>query len=141
MNKDLSVICSQEINASTTKVWDILTNPEKVKEYMFGTELICSWEIGSPIVFQGEYDGQQYKDTGTVLAYEENKTLKYSYWSSFSGMEDKAENYATLCYELLPLGAGTSLQITQQGFASEEARTHSENNWKMLLDTIKKMAE
>ncbi|MBC7885478.1 MAG: SRPBCC domain-containing protein [Saprospiraceae bacterium] len=42
------------IKASVAKVWDALTNPEVVKQYFFGTDLVTDWKVGSPIIFQGE---------------------------------------------------------------------------------------
>jgi len=37
------------INAPIAKVWDALVNPELIKHYLFGTEAISDWEVGSPI--------------------------------------------------------------------------------------------
>ncbi len=38
-----------------------MTNPEKIKIYLFGTETGTDWKIGSSIIFKGEYDGQVKK--------------------------------------------------------------------------------
>jgi len=35
------------INAPAAKVWDALINPELIKQYLFGTEAISDWEVGS----------------------------------------------------------------------------------------------
>ncbi|MFT4523676.1 MAG: hypothetical protein ACI8ZN_002631 [Bacteroidia bacterium] len=43
MNKKLKVSKSIAINASATQVWDALTDPEKIKVYLFGTEAITDW--------------------------------------------------------------------------------------------------
>ncbi len=40
MRQDLQVSESIVINADLAKVWDVLTNPEIIKEYLFGTETI-----------------------------------------------------------------------------------------------------
>ena len=98
---DKNLIASSNINIQSTpsKVWDVLTNPEKIKEYLFGTEVLTDWNIGSPIVFQGEYNGQQYKDKGNVIENKKNELLKYDYWSGFSGLEDKPENYSLVTYK------------------------------------------
>lgn len=74
--------------------------PEKIKVYLFGTETITDWKIGSPIIFQGEYDGHKYKDKGNVLENVKNETLKYDYWSKFSGLEDKPDNYSIVTYHI-----------------------------------------
>ena len=57
MNKELKVTTSIEVNADKGKVQDVLTNPEKIKVYLFGTETLTDWKTGSEIIFQGEYQG------------------------------------------------------------------------------------
>ena len=128
------------INAPLEKVWDALTNPEIVKQYFFGTELLTNWEIGSDIVFQGEWEGQKYKDPGKVLEYSHNEKLAYSYLSNWSGKEDKPENYLWVCYEVKPIDKGTELTISQTNYDEERAK-HSETNWASLIDGMKKIIE
>ncbi len=65
MNRNLKVSKSIEVNSNVKKVWDALTNPGKIKVYLFGTETITDWQIGSPIIFQGEYEG--YKSRREAL--------------------------------------------------------------------------
>ena len=141
MNRNLKVSKSIEINSNAEEVWDALTNPEKIKIYLFGTETITDWKIGSPIVFQGEYDGHEYKDKGNVLENIGNETLKYDYWSGFSGLEDIPENYSVVTYEFEDLNGATHLMLTQVGFANIESRDHSESAWEMVLDGIKEIVE
>ena len=40
MDLNLKVSANIEINTPTNKIWDVLTNPEKIKIYLFGTETI-----------------------------------------------------------------------------------------------------
>ena len=126
---DKKLIASSNINIQSTpeKVWDVLTNPEKIKEYLFGTEVLTDWNIGSLIVFQGEYNGQQYKDKGNVIENTKNELLKYDYWSGFSGLEDEPENYSLVTYKIENLD-NSSVNFTwhQQGFSSEEGKCHTE---------------
>ena len=72
MNKNLIATQSIKINTKAEKVWRILTDPEKIKIYLFGTETTTVWNVGSPILFQGDYNGQRYKDKGTVIKNIEN---------------------------------------------------------------------
>ena len=141
---DKNLIASNNINIQSTpeKVWGVLTNPEKIKEYLFGAEVLTDWEIGSPIVFQGEYNGQQYKDKGNVIENKENQLIKYSYWSGFSGLEDKPENYSFVTYKIEKLDEN-SLNFTwyQQGFASEEGKSHTEQALRSMLKKVKELAE
>lgn len=128
------------VKAPIDKVWEALTNPEIVKQYFFGTELLTNWEIGSDIVFQGEWEGQKYKDPGKVLEYSHNEKLAYSYLSNWSGKEDKPENYLWVCYEVKPIDNGTELTISQTNYDEERAK-HSETNWASLIDGMKKIIE
>lgn len=142
MNRELQVSKSIEIDSTADKVWDVLTNPEKIKIYLFGTETITDWKVGSPIIFQGEYDGQTYKDKGVVLENSKNELLKYSYWSGFSRLEDKPENYSIITYSINPSPENKVIFTwKQEGFASEEGRDHSENGLYAMLEQIKELIE
>lgn len=142
MNKNLKVSKSIEINAAPDKVWDALTNPDKIKIYLYGTETITDWNVGSPIIFQGEYEGQSYKDKGNVLKKKLNSFLKYNYWSGFSGIEDIPEHYSIISYTIDPLeNKGVTLTWTQEGFASEQGQQHAASGLYGMLEQIKKLVE
>ena len=119
------------------KVWQGLTDPAIVKQYFFGTNLKSGWKVGGPITFSGEWDGKSYEDKGTILAIDPPRLLKYSYWSSMSGTEDKPENYANVTYALSEKDGVTTLEITQDNVKSQQALEHSEQNWKMVFDGLK----
>ena len=142
MDKNLIASSNIHIQSAPEKVWDVLTNPEKIKEYLFGTEVITDWKIGSSIIFQGEYDGQQYKDKGNVIENKKNELLKYDYWSGFSGLDDKPENYSLVTCKLENLD-DDSVNFTwhQQGFSSEVGKCHTEQGLKSMLEKIKELAE
>jgi uncharacterized protein YndB with AHSA1/START domain len=142
MNKDLSVTGTTLINASREQVWDALTNPSKIKEYLSGTETVTDWKAGSPIVFQGEYNGQQYKDHGTILANIPCEVIKYTYWSAFTGLEDIPDNYSTITYLVDVKGQNlTQLQWIQKGYASEAGYQHSLQGMDAFMKQIKEIAE
>lgn len=129
------------IAAPVEKVWTAITNPEAVKEYFFGTELVTTWQVGSPILFRGEWEGQAYEDKGIVLVYEPLKHIRYNYLSSWSNLEDSPENYANISYMLHEEGDHTVVVITQDHIDSEEQRAHSEQNWQMIFGAMKDMLE
>lgn len=141
MNKNLKINVSITINANIKKVWDALTNPMVIKEYLFGTETITDWEVGGPIIFQGEWEGKSYKDKGNIIALEQNKLIQYTYWSGFSGLEDKPENYSMVTYKLEESENQTILTLQQVGFSNEHAQKHSETNWTAVLNKIKQIVE
>src|SRR6476646_6915962 len=90
---------STDINAPAEKVWDALTNPEMIRQYLFGAEVTSDWTEGSPIVYQGEYQGNSYEDKGKVVTVERGKRLVVTHWSPLSGTPDTPENYHTVTYE------------------------------------------
>jgi len=142
MDKSLIATSSIAISASPARIWAILTEAHHIKVYLFGTEVITDWEIGSPVLFQGEYQGTAYKDKGTVTENALHSRLAYTYWSGFSGLEDAPENYSTVTYLIEKLDSG-SCQFTwhQQGFSSEEGKCHTQEGLKAMLEQIKELAE
>ena len=142
MNHQLKVSKAVIINAPLAKVWDGLTNPESIKEYLFGTETITDWKEGSPIVFQGEYQGQSYKDKGIVQKNILNQELSYLYWTAFSGLEDTPDNYSLITYSLKDMGNSiTELIWAQEGFANEDGYNHSVNGMDAFLESVKAIIE
>lgn len=141
MENNLILEVSTLINASKSVVWKALTDPEQIKKYLFGTETISDWKIGSPITFSGVWEGKPYIDKGTILQIEKEKILKYNYWSSFSGTEDVPANYANITYSLKERDGQTMFTILQDGIKTKEARDHSEQNWRMVMNSLKELLE
>ena len=143
MNNKLTATAKTTIHAPASKVWDALTKPELIKQYLFGTDVISDWKVGSPIVYKGEWEGKSFEDMGKILKLEPKKMLMSTHWSPLSGVPDIPENYHTVTYQLSEKnGSGsTDVTITQDNNANEEERTHSEQNWKTVLDGMKKLLE
>jgi uncharacterized protein YndB with AHSA1/START domain len=141
MKTDLIAKTSLTINASRAKVWDALVNPEAIKKYMFGTNVVSDWKEGSPIYWKGEWQGKPYEDKGVILKLEPLKTLKYSHFSPLSGLPDKPENYHTVTVELSDDELHTQISLSQDNNATEQDRKHSEENWGMMLAAMKKFLE
>jgi len=130
-----------DIAAPAAAVWMALTNPEMIKQYLFGTEATSDWKVGSPITYKGVWQGKPYEDKGTILEVVPNQILKSTYWSGMSGLEDKPENYSTVTYSLSEKGGRTTLTVTQSNNSTKESATHSEGNWKMVLEGLKALIE
>ncbi|MFD2936487.1 SRPBCC family protein [Spirosoma flavum] len=142
MRQDLIVSKSIDVNANLSTVWQALTTPEIIKEYLFGTETVTDWQVGSPIIFQGEYEGHIYQDKGVILENILNEQLTYSYWSGFSGVEDKPENQSIITYTLTKIGDNqTRFTWTQKGYATEEVYHHSKDGMDEFLEQIKGIME
>ena len=139
---DLTVSQFIQVNATPEKVWEALTNPEIIKEYLFGTETITDWKPGSDIIFQGEYEGTTYKDKGKIVENVLHKIIHYKYWSGFSGVEDVPENYNDVIYTLSSSDNKiTTFTWTQKGFATEAGYQHSLAGMDDFLKQIKGIIE
>jgi uncharacterized protein YndB with AHSA1/START domain len=125
------------VDAPREKVWDALVNPLVIKQYMFGTEVESDWEVGSPIVWKGEWQGKRYEDKGVILQLQPARMIQYSHFSPLSGHPDTPENYHTVTIELSDDGDTTLVELSQDNNGSEEAREHSSANWKQMLSALK----
>jgi uncharacterized protein YndB with AHSA1/START domain len=142
MSRGFEAIKTVTIDAPRAKVWDALTNPAKVKQYMHGTNLSTDWKVGGPIIWTGEWKGQSYVDKGTVLAFEPERLLKYTHRSPMGGSADTPENYHTVTCELTEDGGKTTLTLTQDNNATQAgADALAEDNWGPMLLGLKETAE
>lgn len=139
--KGLIATASITIDAPAAKVWDALTDPARIKNYMFGSEVASDWQVGSAITWSGEWQGKPYQDKGEILRKEENRVIEYSHYSPMMGKPDAPENYHTVRIELEDKDGRTTATLTQDNNADETARAHSEKNWKMFMEGLKKEAE
>ncbi len=129
------------INTSAERVWDALTNPKLIKQYMFGTNAISDWKKGSSVVYRGEWEGKSYEDKGTILEVDEPHKMVMSYFSPMSGAADVPENYMTITYIVEERDGATTLRITQDNSKDQASADKSSSNWTMILNTIKKLLE
>ncbi|MBC7885477.1 MAG: SRPBCC domain-containing protein [Saprospiraceae bacterium] len=75
-----------------------------------------------------------------VKAYIPNDKLTYTYLSNWSGLPDTPDNYLVITYAVEQSSEGTLLSITQTNYDAEKA-AHSMENWKQLMDGLKKLVE
>ncbi|MCI4432926.1 MAG: SRPBCC domain-containing protein [Nitrosopumilus sp.] len=141
MKKDLVIRKTVKINVNASKVWNALTNPKMIKKYLFGTKVITAWKVGSEIIFQGNWKEKKFRDKGIIEKFEIEKLFQYTYWSIFSGLEDKEENYSLVTFELSGTDKITKLTVSQQGFADKASQEHSDKGWSMVLQKIKELVE
>lgn len=141
MTEKYSFSTSTIIKTNPKVVFDALTDPTKVKQYLFGTDLKTDWKVGSPITYTGEWQGQTYEDKGEVLEFEQDKKIVTTYFSSMSGQADEADNYQLVTYEVDGNDDETELTISQANIASKESADHSKENWSSVAQEIKKLCE
>ncbi|MEO5956253.1 MAG: SRPBCC domain-containing protein [Nitrospiraceae bacterium] len=97
-------------------------NPEAIKQYMFGTNVVSAWREGTPIVWKGEWQGKSHKDKGVILRIKPGQILQYTHFSSLSGLPDRPERYHTVTIELSADGHQTRLSLAQDNNSTEDAR-------------------
>jgi len=142
MARGFEAVSTVTIAAAIDEVWDALTNPEKVKQYMHGTNLSTDWKKGSPIRWRGEWKGKSYEDKGEVLEVKPQRLLRYTHWSPMGGSEDKPENYHTVTCELAGDDGKTTLTLIQDNNPTqEEADKMARDNWGPVLNGLKDTAE
>ena len=128
------------IKAPSSKVWDALTNPEKIKLWQYGSELTTDWTEGSEIQFKSEWEGQTFEQWGTVLEVVPNQKLRYNLFAPRPDLEDKPENYFEMAYKLTEQGENTMLEITQEdnrpGAKQEKEQGEENPVLKMLKELI-----
>lgn len=145
-----TIISTIEINASPEMVWDALINPEQTKKYMFGCEAVSDWKVGSPLTWEAIYEGKNMVFVkGFVLTFIPFKQLTYSVFDpNNKQMEDIAQNYLQVNYQLKPHVNGTLLTVTQGDYnlvADGDKRYNEAYNngegWSPILNQIKKLLE
>jgi uncharacterized protein YndB with AHSA1/START domain len=130
-----------EVDADAERVWRALTDPDQVAQYFLGSKVKSSWEEGSPITWSGEWEGKPYEDKGEVKVADEPHRLVVTHFSPLSGQPDKPENYHTLSYALSESDGHTKVVFTQDNNPDEDAAKHSQENWDMMLQGLKKVVE
>jgi uncharacterized protein YndB with AHSA1/START domain len=141
MSKGLVAKASITVYAPIARVWESLVNAEIIKQYMFGTDVVSDWKEGSSIVWKGEWQGKKYEDKGVILKLQPQRLLQYSHFSPLSGLPDMPESYHVVTIQLSDNREQTLLSLSQDSNPTEQAREHSENNWRTMLEGLKKLLE
>jgi uncharacterized protein YndB with AHSA1/START domain len=141
MKSIYTATASIEVKATDESVWKALVDPALIKQYLFGTEAVSDWKQGSAIFYRGVWEGKPYEDKGRILEVVPPKRFKSTYWSAFSGLPDRPENYNTVTYTLERGDGGTFLTVIQDNIPTQEAADHSTVNWSTVLKAIKALLE
>lgn len=134
-------ISTVKINAPLQKVWDILTKPEFVKQWQYGSELLTDWKVGSDIKFKTEWQGKIVEQWGKVLDIRQNELIKYSLFAPRPDLEDKPENYFVMSYILTADKDQTKLEILQNDNRPGAVQEEPQGEENPILQTLKQVAE
>src|ERR1700742_3126613 len=118
MSQPLTVQSNITIQAPAAKVWDVLTNPEETKKYMFGCEALSDWKEGSPLIWKGNFNGVEVVAVkGTILKINPGKYLEYTVIDPNNpNIPDLPENYLTVTCTLTEKDGITTFDVTQGGY-------------------------
>ena len=141
LDKPFVSVAAVTVQAPTAKVWQALTDPALIKQYLFGTEVSCDWQVGSAITYSGVWQGKPYEDKGVILVIEPGRRLVSTFWSALEGKPDRPENYKKVRYELAAEGGATQVTISNDNNATQADAEHSSQNWQMVLGGLKKVVE
>ena len=103
-----------KIKAPRRKVWLALTVPDLVKQWQYGSDLLTTWEVGTPIIFRNEWNGRVFEQKGKVLEFVPESRLKYSLFVPRPDLQDIPEHYFFMTYELTGSDEVTSLLVRQE---------------------------
>ncbi len=143
MKSETTVEKTITINASPSKVWEVLTTPQIIKEWItdIGVEVISDFKVGNPIIFSGKWHGVKRDDHGIILEFDPGKVFSYSYWSKISRLPDLPENYTVTEFRLASMEDQTILDLIHSNLIWETGWEHSNFYWGITLWVIKKLAE
>ncbi|RYE25323.1 MAG: SRPBCC domain-containing protein [Sphingobacteriales bacterium] len=131
------------INASPAAVWQALTYPELMQQWMSETpfEILTTWEVGSSFSITGPWYKSKFENQGKVLQFQPERVLSYSHLSSLSRLPFTDANFCILSFRLEPQGNGTQLNFTAENFPTEAIYRHLVFYWNVALELLRKFVE
>lgn len=133
---------SKTFNTPIATLWAILTEAKYSPDYMFNCTLDTTWQVGSDITWQGEYQGYKAFQKGKVLAYQPMNKVSYTTFDPNAGLVDLAENYIHVSYHLNDKGDQTELVIKNETFdGNGERMAHIKQGWQMVLDKLEQLTQ
>ena len=143
MGNDLMVTRTTVLNTHAARVWELLTDPQYTREYMFNCEVCSTWQKGSEISWKGEFEGQDIYQKGEILEIIPGRLLSYTTFDAKSGPPDNPINYIHVTYKLIPKNGHTELVTTLSNFGGHAVRAeNAAHNWDFIvLPKLKELAE
>jgi uncharacterized protein YndB with AHSA1/START domain len=127
------------ISASLTRIWEAMTDPAVIREYLDGVEVTSDWKIGGAITYHGVRDGATLEGKGVILNMVPHELIETTYWSNLWGLPDEPENYKKVTYRLIPVDWGTVVRVIEDNIPTEEERRRAEQQWMTTLQNLKRI--
>lgn len=130
------------ISAPARKVWLALTVPDLVKQWQYGSDLLTTWEVGTPIIFRNEWNGHVFEQKGSVLEFVPESRLKYSLFFPHPDLQDLPEHCFFMTYELTAREDATFLLVRQEDpRPSQPNESAGEDAGPDVLSVLKELVE
>lgn len=132
------------IAAPRPAVWDALTNPDSIRQWMGAPEMrievITDWKAGEPILITG-FHHVAFENKGAILQFDPEKALRYTHLSSVSRLPDEPASYSVIGFELASVATGTSVTLTVDNFPTEVIFRHLDFYWRTTMELLRKFVE
>ena len=132
------------IEAATPKVWEYLTAPALMTQWMgdpeMRIEILTDWKAGSPFVIKG-FHHVPFENKGTIILFEPENIFQYNYLSSLSNLKDLPENYTIITFSLVPKNDQTELRVEAENFPTFEIYKHWDFYWNGTIHILKRVIE
>ncbi len=135
----MTATSSRLIPANPAEVWEALTSPDAMKEFMMGAEVETDWRVGHPITLRGQMNGKPFEDHGEIRSFEPRRRLSYTHESSAAPGQTHV-----VTFELEAKDAGTEVTVTQtpgagvDGAADKAMTSQYEKTWAAMLKGLEK---
>ncbi|HLP14563.1 MAG TPA: SRPBCC domain-containing protein [Flavobacteriales bacterium] len=131
------------IHAPVSNVWNAITNPIVMKQWIYDTEveISSSFEKGSSFILKGDLHGMSFENKGRIWEFEPQQRFIYDYVSSLSGPDQDELDATFVHFELESRGEYTLLKLTVENARTEVDFKHLELYWGVTLDVIKNLVE
>jgi uncharacterized protein YndB with AHSA1/START domain len=127
------------IRTTPARLWELLTEPQFIRQYWFDTTVECDWKKGSPWKMVRP-DGSP-TDTGEILEIDPRRRMVIR-WRNEWNPELKAEGSSRCTYELEPAGSAVKLTVAHEIDRPESKLIKAVSGaWPYCLSNLKSLIE
>ena len=119
------------IDARRQTVWDALVAADSLERFTPAIELRADWRPGGALSWKAPLEGRTYGVDGLVLRVEAPRLLEYEYANPII----HARHRVTI--ELSDDGAGTRIDVSEDGHRKEVDLLHAIGAWRLVLANLK----
>lgn len=124
------------MSVSPDAAWSALTDPAKVRQYMFGAQVESSGVVGGPISYRYEWEDKVFFDRGTITALEPPRLLAMTVARDTDSGHTVPDGYNTLTFEVRLESDGCRVFVRQGNNPTQELAGRSKQNWDIVLSQL-----